>query len=922
MQGSKPPSACEVWGTAICGALLFAASFPPIGLWWLAFVAPIPLVRLAYMPHRQRWIASFVAFFAAWLFLEQWVALVTAAGYPSLCLYLALWTPATLWLLARLRTRTNLPAAIILPLTLASMEWLRGRVVLDGYPWFFAGTPLIEWPLLAQGAEHLGAVWGTIIVGAVAGGISDVMFQSSERPLEWRRGVLIAAALVQVCLAIGFWEEAKLKRETSTLRVLAVQTNLRTDNKIGWRPVDQERDVSHFIDMTIRAAVEARQAGTPAQVVVWPETMLPGFGLEPEALQTLNSGGWWPGDRFANAAINLQQSLGVPLIVGSPAYLGLTERDGNWEWSEHFNSAYLIDDGLVRARADKLFLTPFGETMPYISNWDWLESTLLDFGAKGMKFDLDTGAQPVRLQVGGIRVATPICFEDTVAEVCRSMCFQNAQRAADVMINLSNDGWFGAFDAGRAQHQQVARWRCIELRTPMVRVVNTGTSSCTDAWGRESTIAPPRTETCMLTQVSISDQVPLFARIGDVTSPLMALSCAILGFRRRARMSLQLLIPLCLVLTLTGCSWRRQGQTTKPTPAPQNASKSQLPNSIAGTEWSTRERSLQPLAPTALAATREAPLDAPTTLGEDDLAIDLLRQAATGSDELLRAHALEALAVRPELFTLIVPRSLGSPNRGVRFVAAMASGRAANPKLIPLVEPLLLDPDPSVRAAAIFALTRMGRKVDQSPLAAMVLGSDPTQRANAFIILGELGNPSAIVLIREGMRRPIATPDPIRSKIVELQGAEALFKLGDQSQGDPIRAALLAPAEHAELIALGCQIAGEVGDRESAGILNNILEASGSLARPVEIRLAAAAALAKLGSGPLLQVYEFASSAATDRDPMIRAQAAATLGSLGGPQAAARLSPLLRDQSPLVQVAAAAGLLRAGTKSTASAASR
>ena len=123
-----------------------------------------------------------------------------------------------------------------------------------------------------------------------------------------------------------------------------------------------------------------------------------------------------------------------------------------------------------------MFLTPFGETMPYISNWEWLEEKMLAFGAKGMRFELDAGDEiervvfPLRSNADVlVRAAVPICFEDTVAPVVREMVWQDGRRVADLLINLSNDGWFGTDDSIRAMHELCARWRAHPTVVSIVR---------------------------------------------------------------------------------------------------------------------------------------------------------------------------------------------------------------------------------------------------------------------------------------------------------------------------------------------------------------------------------------------------------------------------------------------------------------------
>ena len=118
-------------------------------------------------------------------------------------------------------------------------------------------------------------------------------------------------------------------------------------------------------------------------------------------------------------------------------------------------------------------------------------------------------------------MATPICFEATAADVCRMLVFGNGRRRADLLVNVTNDGWFGDFDPGRWQHLQLARWRCVELATPMVRAANTGVSCVIDARGRvlrkrvDGSFGTVRVEGVMTADVPLCSDLPLTARIGD-----------------------------------------------------------------------------------------------------------------------------------------------------------------------------------------------------------------------------------------------------------------------------------------------------------------------------------------------------------------------------------------------------------------------
>jgi HEAT repeat protein len=289
-------------------------------------------------------------------------------------------------------------------------------------------------------------------------------------------------------------------------------------------------------------------------------------------------------------------------------------------------------------------------------------------------------------------------------------------------------------------------------------------------------------------------------------------------------------------------------------------------------------------------------------------AVDLLQQAVRSSDALLRANAIEALEASPANLEGAVRMGLVDPNRGVRFVAAMAVGRQRLTSIVHLTEPLIRDSSESVRAAAMYAQHACGRSVDLTPLAAMLESGSAEVRGNAAIVLGELGNPSAVALIRQAVGRPMPRENAARHKIVDLQLAEALVRLGEEEEVEAIRAALLLPGDQNEVTALAAQIAGKLRDEGSRGFLTGMLDPANTKRRPPEVHLAAAAALAQLGNPPAMAA-EVVRSSLRDANPFIRAQAAISAGYFGGAGVAEELEPLLGDEHPLVQISAARGIL-------------
>jgi apolipoprotein N-acyltransferase len=523
---------------AAAHAVLFAASFPGLGLWPLAFVAPLPLVWLAIgaASTRRALAVVFVVQTLLWLWMDRWMVAVTALGYPLMSVYMAAYAVLFVWLMRRVTRHPVLgrrPLAFVVPVMWVGLECLRGSLVFNGYPWFFAGHPLIEWPLFVQSADLLGVYLVSFLVvmtGALGvDGLRCTMGTISRLALGC--AAVAAIGLLAVNAAYGAWRLGQHGVLMPGPTALAVQTNLPQSNKISWEPPQQARDLAGFVEQTDRAWDEAAAAGAAPDLVIWPETMLPGFGLEPDTMRTLVEGDYFPGDRFSRPAERLADQLGVPLLAGSAAYLGLRPVDLRWEWDAHHNSAYLITGRPPYQRYDKVFLTPFGETMPYISAWPWLEQKLLAVGAAGMQFNLDAADDITRLDLDWtpagsssrtLILATPICFEDTVAHLCRQMVHENGAKRADLLVNLSNDGWFGDHDAGRVQHAQAARFRCIENRVPMVRSVNTGMTVAVDSAGRLIGQAGPgrygtaRSSQALWAELPLDSRSTVYGRVGDL----------------------------------------------------------------------------------------------------------------------------------------------------------------------------------------------------------------------------------------------------------------------------------------------------------------------------------------------------------------------------------------------------------------------
>jgi apolipoprotein N-acyltransferase len=532
----------------VCSALAFALSFPLsesfVSGWPLAFVWPALFAAAVWSAPRPvvlTWTIG-APFFVAFLAHEWWMRHITELGMPVLVLYLTAWTVLLALLLRGLSVgksgRIRWPFALSVPVALVAIEYLRGSLICSGYAWFFTAHPLVEWTSVAQIAA-LGGGWAlTALAGLVGGAAVDALIAAGR--VRWIApsvaALSLGAAFLFGSMRIDAVDDAS--SSATRARLLVVQTNLPMSNKLAWPPEQQIEDFLVFARQTIDGAKATREQGGGIDLALWPETMLPGLGLEPESLRALVEGNYYPGDRYDEALRDLSTRIDAPLLVGSPAYLGLRVEGNRFAWEQQFNSAYLVGPDGMRGRTDKIYLTPFGEMMPIISNWDWLEAQLLALGAEGMTFDLDAAAKPTQFEIpsGGatVRVAVPICFEITQPWASRRIAFPDGARAAEVVVNLSNDGWFGGSRAGRRQHLQVAQLRAIELGTPVVRCVNTGLSASIDSVGRVEQLLPGEAAGSFLATPTVGKDRPLSVVVGDWVAILASL-VAVVGLVRSWR---------------------------------------------------------------------------------------------------------------------------------------------------------------------------------------------------------------------------------------------------------------------------------------------------------------------------------------------------------------------------------------------------
>ncbi len=481
----------KLWQLVLCAflsAVCTLLSTEPVGSGLAALVAPLLLILIAF---RTTWnwkvfVLVFLTQLPLWLYLQKWTFDITIPGWICLSGYMSIWGPLFACLLNKVNTKLTVPIYLTAPTLWVGIECLRGLVLFGGYPWYLTGTGMVD-TFLADLAA-IGSVWLVSFV-TVYIAASTLKLMPASLPLQKApASILMSAAHAIILICIGTAAFAQMQpNNLGLINVAVIQSNVPQSNKDRWTYEQQRKDITSMFQMTLNAASVSKSE--QIDLIVWPETMLPGAGFE---VSRKDFGEWthqftsfwiWPEELQL-----LARDVQTPILVGTQTWENIevieTDTTVSVMPEKHYNSAVLLMTDGSTQRYDKMALTPFGEWMPYVDAISALNDWVRSFAGAAQLVDLEAGVEPVSLKVHSrqesqaeFSIGTPICFEVAMPSVVRNLTWSNGKRNADVLISLSNDGWFGLDYAARLQHNREARLRCIENRTSMIRAANTGVSS-------------------------------------------------------------------------------------------------------------------------------------------------------------------------------------------------------------------------------------------------------------------------------------------------------------------------------------------------------------------------------------------------------------------------------------------------------------
>lgn len=408
------------------------------------------------------------------------------------------------------------------------LEWLRG-IVFTGFGWNGLGVALKNHLVLVQFADVIGiAGYGFVLMFA-----ATVFFCTLVRVgLEVRDrhrirphvDFGIAAAMVAGIFLYGTQAILRQPEETISIRARVLQMNIPLEDKWSEDLEVRQKVIFGYRDLT-RTFVEA----APHDLVLWPETALPGYF----------SSKW------------VQEYLNDHVLKGEDFHFLSGLEEGDLLANEIYNSIVLMKGNTESYQMHKkVHLVPFGEYIPFRGKFplfEWIAGGIIEHD-----FTAGDVYEPLVMEKDGQKIGLVplICFEDTVPRHARKFLRPGPQ----VFVNVTNDGWF--YDSAQPQqHFDNAMFRCIEFRRPMIRAANTGVSgfidergSVYDQRGKDRFPRILRDEASGSTYIrgslpatlaiDLNPPTTVYARIGDsfsVAMGLLALAAALLVGRREKK---------------------------------------------------------------------------------------------------------------------------------------------------------------------------------------------------------------------------------------------------------------------------------------------------------------------------------------------------------------------------------------------------
>lgn len=504
---------------AILSAILLILAFPDFDLWFLAWFALAPFLwairrQSKSTPHLfvLGWLWGFVFFTGTCWWLT--FAPITYAGFPTWLAYLLLFCVTAAvgifpgifavvlaFLLRRFGTAAILAAPFVWVFTEFLRYWLTGNNWNSiGYSQAFSGYfikyasiggvylvdllvfivtgVIVSWVMLVVDASRWLYKSTSLVAKNQEVEFAEMGEEEERSGRDWLGNVLIPVSCLLLFLFVTSLFPSSAGTTTSAkATVITIQPNVPMSGltEAKWRQLRQKH-----IELTEAALATNNEQRTTNTTVIFPESPMNFMWEEDEEFR-----------RFVHA---FAAKHDVQVLFNSA--------EPNAADNKYFNSAVLVGpDGREKAQYDKIYLLPFGESVP--APLQSIVPAFVGSFSYGKEYDL--------LPLGEAKAGVMICFESHFGELGR----EYVRNGADLIIEMTNDGYLGPTPVLR-QHLANAVFRAVETNRPVIRATNVGITAYINERGEVLDAAEQYTEATRVWSVTKSDGSQTFyVRYGD-----------------------------------------------------------------------------------------------------------------------------------------------------------------------------------------------------------------------------------------------------------------------------------------------------------------------------------------------------------------------------------------------------------------------
>jgi len=483
---------------ALSGAILslsFYGTHPSFYSWFC-----LAILLLSLLGARAR-VAFFCGFIHGLIFVVTcvpWVAEVlslhggmsVAAGWGVLLLIASIWGCSIglyTWMVQRLSKRGMGLALGGAPFLWISTEVFRAYLPEISFPWGLLGYPAAGNPALVQlttitgiyGVSYLVAAFNSLLIWIVA-----------SAPEKKKSRITAVAVVFVALLAVQIIGPRFVPTAAASHVARVVQPNFPENMQyVGDWYADHKADMTELEQLSARRSPGVLQP----DLLVWPEAPAPFSFQDPHF-----------GPYISHLAVEFQHPVVVGIIDWKPV-LDSSNRIARTGLVPYNSAAALNSIGQKTFLYDKIHLVPFGEYEPFPLIHQVVTSVSEEVGGfrKGKQRNVGRFSN-------GSTFSTFICYEAIYAGEIR----QFANNGAQLLINISNDGWFGKSEAAE-QHLRMARVRAVENRRWLIRDTNSGITAAIDPYGNVNRVMQRDTRDAADLPYDFRTEKTIYTRFGD-----------------------------------------------------------------------------------------------------------------------------------------------------------------------------------------------------------------------------------------------------------------------------------------------------------------------------------------------------------------------------------------------------------------------